>query len=219
MNPKKANELVLVFDEDLMYGFQGLRKDRNSLEYGGVSSHTSDYNWFAEVLKRAYWMPRSRVESDEHYKQIIPYVVLRCNNRFFTYCREGSEDRLSGKYSIGIGGHLNLRDYQGVLADVPMNGAKREFWEEVYLEDRTISHHMWVESSFSTRPYFLYDPTDFVGQVHFGIVYIMNLSQVVADGIRLKEEGYNPEWKTAGELRDLGDQLEGWSRLVVQKCL
>ena len=221
MNPKKASELVLVFDEELMFGFQGLRadKDKRSLLYEGVSSETRDYDWFYEVLKRSYWMPRGTVENNEHYKQIIPYVVLRCNGKVFSYCRAGSEDRLSGLISIGIGGHLNLRDYQGVLTQVPPNGAKREFWEEVYLEDGLTSDHMLLDSSFSNKPYLLYDPKDAVGQVHFGVVYIIHISESVADKLRMREEGVNVEWRSIDELRDLDDQLEGWSRLVVSECL
>ena len=219
MNPKKANELVLVFDEELMFGFEGLRVDKKSLRYEGVSQETRDYDWFHEVLKRAYWMPRGTVEGNEHYKQIIPYIVLRSNGKVFSYSREGSEDRLSGLISVGIGGHLNLRDYQGVLSQVPHNGARREFWEEVYLENGVTSDHMLLSSSFSNRPYFLYDPKDSVGQVHFGLVYVMLISQEIADKVRMGDEGINAEWRSIAELKELGDRLEGWSKLVVDKCL
>src|SRR4051794_16485928 len=52
--------------------------------------------------------PRSEVETDPSFKQLIPYVVLRYGDKVFHYCRGGSgtETRLHAKRSVGIGGHI-----------------------------------------------------------------------------------------------------------------
>ena len=221
MDPKKANELVLVFDENLLYGFQNLfsQIEPKTIIKKNVFSDNSDHQWFSVCMSRSYFMPRSRVEVNSSYKQIIPYIVLRCADKCFTYLRAGSEGRLTGKYSIGIGGHLNPKDYLGVLSDVPMNGAKREFWEELFIEKPIISDHMWIDAGFRSNPYYLYDPRDSVGQVHFGLVYLINVSPDLSERIRLLEEGEVVGWKSKEELQGLGDELEGWSRLVVDACL
>jgi len=52
---------------------------------------------------------RERMERDPTFKQVIPYVVLRDEERYFLMQRTsaGGDARLHGRYSIGVGGHLN----------------------------------------------------------------------------------------------------------------
>jgi len=63
--------------------------------------------------------PRSLVEDDPSFKQLIPYVILECNDenetRLFRYTRgKGQgEKRLHALQSIGIGGHISVEDAQG----------------------------------------------------------------------------------------------------------
>lgn len=220
MDPKKANELVLVFDSNLMYGFKDLMEATEFMKVGGISKSDKDSQWFRECVDRALWLPRGKAEDDPNFKQIIPYIVVCSDNKYLTYCRSGAEERLTGKYSIGIGGHLNMKDYLNTLYDVFLNGVRREFWEELDLDENgTHSDNMYLNASLNRIPYMLYDPTDPVGAVHFGAVIFAGAPPIIAEKLRLKEEGFDMQWKSVDELKELGHQLEGWSRLVVEKCL
>ena len=63
------------------------------------------------LLQSAIFLPREKAENDRRYRQIIPYVVLRYGDDLFSYVRiSGSEARLEGKVSVGIGGHVSRAD-------------------------------------------------------------------------------------------------------------
>ena len=64
---------------------------------------------------------RSEVETDPSFKQLIPYVVLRCGDQVFHYTRgqRGTESRLRALRSIGVGGHISRDDPQPVRRTVP----------------------------------------------------------------------------------------------------
>jgi len=58
-----------------------------------------------------------------HYRQIIPYIILKCRGKILCYqrCKKTNnnfeEPRLLEKYSIGIGGHIN-RIYYNKYSDI-----------------------------------------------------------------------------------------------------
>ena len=217
MDESKANELVLGFDAKLMYGFTGLMDE--DLGFHGVSDRDSDRRWLNSCLKRSYLMPRGAVEDDSSFKQIIPYVVMRNGSKIFSYCRKGSEERLHDKVSIGIGGHINSVDSPNNLLKAPQAAAKRELREEVEVIGAKASDLLQIHSWFSVPPLVLYDPTDAVGEVHIGVVYILNFSGEVAAKISMQEEGYNTSWKMKDQLK--GENLESWSRILIEsgRCL
>ncbi len=66
----------------------------------------------ATVAAVGRFMPRREAEQDPGHKQIIPYLVLRDGPRLFVIhrTRAGGDARLHGRYSIGVGGHLNPGD-------------------------------------------------------------------------------------------------------------
>src|SRR5437764_955803 len=73
-----------------------------------------DPGLFAYLLDPAHleYRPRGEAESDPTFKQLIPYVVLRCGAALFHYTRgqAGTETRLRALRSIGIGGHISAED-------------------------------------------------------------------------------------------------------------
>ena len=70
MNSEKYNELVLCFNETLMYGFVGLlpKNYPEELSLGGVSYYHRDMAWLKHVMKHTFFMPRGLVEDDPTYK-------------------------------------------------------------------------------------------------------------------------------------------------------
>ena len=59
-------------------------------------------------------------DKDEHsfnhsvgfrFPQILPYIAIRdLDGNYLTYSRNGTETRLHGSRSIGIGGHIDIND-------------------------------------------------------------------------------------------------------------
>src|SRR5580700_2632899 len=93
----------------------------------------------AAILSSAEFIQRSKVEQDFRCKQIIPYVVLRLagpiadsfGDKFLLLRRtpKQGEKRLHDKYSLGIGGHINIVDK--AEGDVLETGMRRELNEEI----------------------------------------------------------------------------------------
>src|SRR5437667_5782 len=90
-----------------------------------------DYHRYAQLIaEKREFLPRSLMETDPTYKQIIPYLIFTYQHRFFLMQRQAkaTETRLQSKYSLGIGGHLREEDMK--QKDI-IAWAQREFHEEV----------------------------------------------------------------------------------------
>src|SRR3989338_8163789 len=59
-----------------------------------------------EVKMHQEFHPRSLMEQDPTYKQVIPYLIFSHDNTFFLMerAKKASEQRLKSKFSLGIGG-------------------------------------------------------------------------------------------------------------------
>jgi predicted NUDIX family phosphoesterase len=74
------------------------------------------------------WLPRSRVEDDPSYKQLIPYVLVKSsNNAFACYQRAGTEIRLHAFMSCGVGGHIEEVDKRETVIETVLAGAACTF--------------------------------------------------------------------------------------------
>lgn len=156
------------------------------------------------------FQPRSRMETDPSYKQLIPYVLLQWTDdegqtRLFTYTRGGGsgEARLHAKRSVGIGGHISREDAAGG-SDPYATGMHRELAEEVCLGSS------YQESCAGL----IYDPSNEVGQVHLGVVhrFILQRPEVSSKEADLAEGGF----LSVAELRQQLERLESWSQLAIQ---
>lgn len=116
---------------------------------------------------------RCDAESDESLKQLIPYVIFVSDGSVFRYRRgkRGGEDRLREKYSIGIGGHIAVDDRLLFSADHDRVGYADAMWREV-LEEVTIDSPLK-----ETCVGLINDDSNAVGQVHFGVVHMVSLSE------------------------------------------
>lgn len=158
--------------------------------------------------------PRSAMESDPSFKQLIPYVILRHidaagNAQLFGYTRGNGqgESRLHARRSIGIGGHISSEDAlppdtardQGPYR----NGMLRELAEEVR-----------VDSAYDEQCVgLIYDPSSEVGRVHLGVVHLFDLASplVAANEEDIRDAGFMPLdqlWRDHG-------RLETWSQLCL----
>ena len=128
-------------------------------EAGWYGLRTDGLDEFVAALERdGRYEPRDRMEEDPSFKQVIPYLVLRDGERYFLMQRTtaGRDARLHGRYSIGVGGHLNPGD-GGLLG-----GLRRE-WDEELVADFVPDFRLVA---------LLNDDTTEVGAVHLGAVYV-----------------------------------------------
>jgi predicted NUDIX family phosphoesterase len=151
------------------------------------------------------FLPRSEVETDPAFKQLIPYIVLRHGDSLFHY-RRGStstEKRLGYLRSVGIGGHISEVDAAGGI-DPYQTGMMREIHEEVELGSR-----------FRERCIgFINDDSTPVGSVHLGVVHLFELESPSA---RSREEALSEAgFAQLTDLLAAIDQFESWSQLVLQ---
>ena len=155
------------------------------------------------------FMPRSQAEQDPSHKQLIPYVIMAHQGKYFSYVRgrRAGESRLVGNRSIGIGGHINPVD------DMPLFNT--DFYQ-TYLAavEREVAEEVSVETTHTDSVVaLLNDDSNEVGSVHLGIVHYWNLD---APKIDKKEQMITQmAFMTQDELENVRETLETWS----QKCL
>lgn len=158
------------------------------------------------ISKKAEFQPRSLMEKDPTYKQIIPYLIFEHDGSFFLMQRkkDASEQRLQSKYSLGIGGHMRFEDLQQ-SADL-FGWAKREFEEEVH-----------YEGTFQMAPLgILNDDSTEVGQVHLGIVLMLVGD---SDKISIKSELHSGQLTPLPDCLDYVPYMETWSQITLMKLL
>ncbi len=174
---------------------------------GAFQGFNSDVDrYLPRLLDPAHlsYRPRSEVETDPSFKQLIPYVVLRCAGQVFHYTRgqRGTEARLRALRSVGVGGHISQED-NTLFGHPYREGMLREVVEEVFLE-----------SDYDERCVGLInDDSNAVGQVHLGIVHIFDLAE---PKVRRREQvltksGFAP----LAELVAQRDEFETWSQFVL----
>ncbi|MEM6469357.1 MAG: phosphoesterase [Planctomycetota bacterium] len=155
------------------------------------------------------FQPRSKMETDPSFKQLIPYVLLEWTDdrgevNLFSYVRGGGggESRLHAQRSIGVGGHISRED----AADgrnAYRAGMKRELDEEIRLGSKYRDFCVGL----------IYDPSNEVGQVHLGVVHRFELESpdVQSNEAELAEGGF----LSVTALRQRREELETWSQLAL----
>jgi predicted NUDIX family phosphoesterase len=156
------------------------------------------------------YRPRSQVEDDPSFKQIIPYVVFRCVDAVFCYTRGKSqgEARLHRLRSLGVGGHVSEADAQGGKSlDAYESAMRRELHEEVEV----------TSSGRIRRVGLINDDATPVGRVHLGVVHLFDLAapRVAAREAGLAEAAFLP----LSTVREIHDEFESWSQICIKSLL
>lgn len=145
----------------------------------------------------------------KHLPQLLPYVLVECDGEYLTYSRaKGTEDRLHGSLSLGLGGHVEMEDLTHRRFSL-LTGILRELVEELNL-DLTSGYDLQEQHVL------LVDNTNEVGQVHVGYLYTLEISSkdyVEPD----PSEIHLPEWKTKEEIAQEVGRYEVWSQIVINQ--
>ena len=187
---------------------------RESNPFQGFLPHeTFDYaNLIINPRSGAHYLERDKVEQDPSWKQPIPYILVvnPSLEKIYAYQRavkdaHYGEKRLQGKWSLGVGGHVEEIDHQ--TQDPLYECALREIAEEI----------QGLEPHDAPRLFgYINDDADAVGKVHFGLVYLLETSSSTVSP-------RDPEM-LQGRLHTLEEfttifnspehQVEGWSRIA-----
>jgi len=161
-------------------------------------------------------MKRKNCENDPKMKHLIPYVFITTptNNIFVTKRTvKQTEERLHGKASIGVGGHVGeFSDAMDIYNNV-FFGAIRELNEELYGAD--------IETLMSTQMSlkllgFVNTDADEVSAVHFGLVFHLLIDDVMTPEISVREvDNMMGTWMTIDAARMM-DNYELWSRALLE---
>jgi len=143
------------------------------------------------------WLPREEAETNKNYKQVIPYcAVVRSDGHYLIYRRKGNEKRLHGLISMGVGGHIDG-------GESLLEGLHREIREEA---DPESFHYKFLGIvNMHNSP---------VDKVHVGLMY-----KVYVDYAKPKEELREPEWVALSGARLLRDEMEPWSRYLLDELV
>lgn len=161
---------------------------------------------------QAVWRLRSEAETDLGLKQWIPYALLRKpDGQIAAYPRQGTEARLHGLWSLGVGGHVNP-------GDAPDGFAGGLDWPTVLERALRRELHEEYPGAACAPVRFLglvHECQTTVGQAHIGAVYQVDLSAdpgppgAELTGLQWvpREALGSPPWKL--------ERFELWSRLAL----
>ena len=180
---------------------------------GCRSAVALDWDAFNRAMASAatLFRPRMEAENDPRIKQWIPYLLLRrADGRMATYRRNGTEERLHGRLSVGVGGHVNPPDVPASAdwRQALYCGLCRELQEEVGgIDPAGVEPEcLGVINEEETA----------VGQVHIGLVCVLDVPH--PDRVRPRAEIGRIEWRSPEVLcrAPAVDRLERWSRLALR---
>lgn len=190
------NENILVVKREKLFpgtAFQGL-----------VSAPTQS---LLEIINQEKeFKPRPQMEEDLGYKQIIPYLLFKYQDRYFLMQRKATstDQRLKNKYTLGIGGHMRQEDL--LDGSTIFDWGKREFHEEVA-----------YDGSLKITPLgMLNDDSNAVGQVHLGLVLLLEGDSC---HIKIRSELKSGQLLTAQEMLAYYDDMETWSQIIFDAIL
>lgn len=154
------------------------------------------------IREKGEFLPRPTAEQDPSYRQIIPYVTILRGDEAFATTRlnKGTETRLHGLMSLGVGGHINETDEPG--GDWLMNCLRREVTEEVAMDDFEIL----------TLRGLINDSANAVGSVHLGFFFTLTTNGEVS--VRETEKltgGFLP----IEALPAHAERMETWSQILL----
>lgn len=153
-----------------------------------------------------YFYDRDKAEIDETKLQLIPYCLVTDGERILSYYRtkHTGEERLRGNLSLGFGGHINPIDAEG-NGSLILNCAKRELEEELGL----------TETIMITPITWIYDNSNAVGRVHFGIAMVCLVTPEALSSCYNNCKSIDLVEKPAEEIISNIDKYEGWSKIFL----
>ena len=166
----------------------------------------------SRILNHHHYIKRSDADVNPNFKQPIAYAVIFNPKlkKVFLYRRSPKtenyqEKRLQGKWSVGIGGHIEKVDAR---AENPIQTSLlREIEEEIELKGKF---------EVKVLGYMNFDD-DSVGKVHFGILYLIETDGNIKPRSKEIESGSFVSVKDIErKIKSNNFVMENWSRLALK---
>lgn len=170
-----------------------------------------------------HFINRKIVDSDKelyknmayYFPQILPYIaVTDGEGKYLSYSRNGTETRLHGSRSIGVGGHVDITDMYDTEYNLVNNiletitqSTLRELEEEANIVYDSASPNVITHICNKV----IVDTSNPVGKVHVGL-----FTTLVYPHAQPQEELHDPQWLTVDELKASIDEYENWSKLIIE---
>ena len=147
------------------------------------------------------------------FPQILPYIAITDGQgKYLSYSRNGTETRLHGSRSIGVGGHVDIYDtyngedtyWQSIEATI-LSACRRELEEEILWHD----YDDYLAVDFDKL---IVDTSNSVGSVHVGL-----FTTLVYPNAKPQEELHDAQWLTLDGLKSNIDEYESWSQIIIKE--
>jgi len=212
------------------YGYDILVVPSNSLD---VFKDTFSDCIFPDTYSKedcTRWMLRDEAETDTSFKQVIPYITITAKNKVALFRRYVSgESRLEGKYTLGIGGHIERCDAlldgeETEVDEIVAASILREINEEIVVDKELQQNIGYLDFNSFVSYIELYNSEvnnkNGVNYVHLGLPYTLLLNKK----LKIKPKGDEllfKGWFTLEEIlqEDIKDNLEDWSLYVAETML
>lgn len=171
------------------------------------------------------FLPRSEMESNPEFKQLIPYCILRHiddqgQTWLFQYTRGSGqgESRLHARRSVGVGGHISTVDSGANESnDASLGQLQPNSDTSIYLTGmkRELEEELIIDCEYSERCVGLInDDENPVGQVHLGVVHLLDVSepQIQPRELDIANAGFE---KLEDILADIAS-FETWSQICLR---
>ena len=197
----KDDQMIMAIPRDVLFGddyFEGFRPH-------------SEVDYESRILEYHFFGRRGNLEEDPTHKQPIPYCLIINPElkQIFAYQRAGKdydEARLRGKWSWGIGGHIEETDTED---ENPIHAS---------MSREALQEEVDIQGSVSPRVLGYLNEEDDVGRVHFGILYILETDATVV--IPKDPEIAHGELTSVQDLELIcaryENKVEGWSRFALE---
>ena len=162
------------------------------------------------IKKHGYFDYRYNAEIDYSAKQVIPYVVLKCGDKYFVTKRLQGDSRLIGDMSIAVGGHVNPCDLVDETSlDYPKNVVDACMVRELF-EETTINFTNVCGKEYITT---FVDKSADVSKVHVCLLIVVELKN---EDIKIREtDKLEGVWLNQQEVMESFDKFENWSQIAI----
>ena len=173
------------------------------------------------IYKKSFPVIRRECENNPEIKHVIPYIVLTSESGHIFVMRRTenqTEERLHGKASIGVGGHIgpldgfNFSSTPISVKDAIYLGAFRELNEEVSgVKYKGDSLYTMLELDGMVS-----DDSNDVGKVHLGLVFKIVIQDKGMNDIKVREtNNMTGKWMTIEDAK-MVDNYENWSAFILK---
>lgn len=170
------------------------------------------------------------------YPQICGYYQIKNEKgEILTYQRKGKEGGLLGKWSIGIGGHIDIMDYMDIkktksaeeevsLNELIAHSSIRELEEELGVElvtenpDGSLNHHFeWTKDLTQHFDQVISLSIDATNIVHLGLPAELEINTGHITIAPNPEELINWKWMSKEDLKQSDLVFEAWTKALISQ--